>query len=285
MADKGNATTSAAQDQATADAFASSWNNLPSGSVYTASQVADWFAPLGRGDIEGRRVLELGCGNGSLLVHVAGWSPAYLEGVDLGASVLSARENMKATGFRDWVVTQADLTRFAGGGFDLVYSIGVLHHLKEPKVGFDAVLRNVKPGGRFHCWVYAREGNGIVIWIVDPIRKVASRLPWWVTKHLIATPLVVPYFLYAKLLAALPRWNWLRRLPLYEYSLWIAQREFAFFRHVAFDQLVTPQTVYVDRATIEAWLRSDARIDPASTYVVFRNGNSWKFGGRVRSRP
>ena len=52
----------------------------------------------------------------------------------------------------------------------------------------------------------------------------------------------------------------------------------AFFRHVAFDQLVTPRTVYIDRATIVRWLRHGS-IEPGSTYVLMRNGNSWKFGG------
>ena len=81
----------------------------------------------------------------------------------------------------------------------------------------------------------------------------------------------------ARRAAALARSS--RALPLYEYSLWIAQREFAFFRHVAFDQLVTPQTAYLDRPTIERWLRANPRIAPDSTYVIMRNGNSWKFGG------
>ena len=80
----------------------------------------------------------------------------------------------------------------------------------------------------------------------------------------------------------LPRLNGLlRHLPLYEYSLWIAKREFRFFRHVAFDQLVTPQTRYISRAQVLDWLNSVRRIDQKSTYVVSRNGNSWKFGGRV----
>jgi SAM-dependent methyltransferase len=227
-------------------------------------------------------VLELGCGNGSLMVHVLGWEPAQLDGVDLGASVEAARSNLGATGRGNWSVAQADLTSHARGNYDLVYCIGVLHHLSDPKSGFDAVVRNAKTGARFHCWVYAREGNAVIIHLVDPIRRFASRLPWWITKYLIATPLVVPYFLYAKLLAALPRWRALRSFPLYEYSLWIADREFAFFRHVAFDQLLAPRTAYLARGTIESWLSSDARIDPASLYIIMRNGNSWKFGGKLR---
>jgi SAM-dependent methyltransferase len=186
---------------------------------------------------------------------------------------------MKATGFQSFEIIKADLVSFRDAELcDLVYCIGVLHHLKDPQSGFESVLENTKPGGKFHVWVYAREGNDIIVYIVDPIRKVVSHFPWWITKYCIATPLVFPYFLYAKLLQALPRWGWLTALPLYEYSLWISKRDFVFFRHVAFDQLVTPQTAYLSRDVIESWL-SDSRIVKGSTYLIMRNGNSWKCGG------
>lgn len=274
-------------DTQTAAAFATSWNNLPPGSVYTREQFEDWLAPLAREDVAGKDVVELGCGNGSLLTHMAEWKPARLVGVDLGDSVQSARENLQRSGHTTTTVLQADLVDFRSEGFDVAYCIGVLHHLKRPQDGFNSVVANTRPGGRFHCWVYAREGNGLVRLVVEPVRTVASRLPWWVTKYLIATPLVAPYFLYAKAIRALsgigePMRKILAVLPLYEYSLWIAQRGFAFFRHVAFDQLVTPQTIYVSRDMVARWLDANLRIDPDSTYIILRNGNSWKFGGRTR---
>ena len=268
-------------DRKTASAFAKSWNTLPSGSVYTREQFEEWLQPLTADDVRDRDVLELGCGNASLLVHMTNWSPAYLEGVDLGDSVKSATDNMAATGFDSWKVTQADLTTFTSRGFDVVYCIGVLHHLKQPRKGLDAVIGNTRPGGHFHCWVYAREGNAVIRFFVEPLRRVCSRLPWWFTKYLVATPLTLPYFIYAKILVHLPRSRLLRHLPLYDYSLWIGRRGFGFFRHVAFDQLVTPQTTYLPKETIEAWLADAAGLEPGSTYIVMRNGNSWKFGGRV----
>jgi hypothetical protein len=90
------------------------------------------------------------------------------------------------------------------------------------------------------------------------------------------------HFFYAKLLRCFRHARWLRKLPLFEYSQWIAEREFAFFRHVAFDQLVTPQTIYLERKTIEQWLDQHPRVLPGSTYLILRNGNSWKFGGIAR---
>ncbi|HYM60530.1 MAG TPA: class I SAM-dependent methyltransferase [Thermoanaerobaculia bacterium] len=269
-------------DQATAEAFATSWNTVGSGSVYTREQFLDWMAPLDPADFAGRDVLELGFGNGSLLLHMGSFAPRRLAGIELGDTIDATRRNLAhlPAGMLD--LRRGDLTRADLGTFDLVYCIGVLQHLGEPRAGFDAVLRHTKPGGAFHCWVYACEGNAVIRWIVDPVRRIASRLPWWLTKYAIALPLVIPYFLYAKLIAAIGRTaarGLLRRLPLYDYSLWIAKREFRFFHHVAFDQLVTPRTAYFPRATIDDWLR-DPAVDPATTYVIFRNGNSWKFGGR-----
>jgi len=268
-------------DTATAKAFANSWNNLPGGSVYTPDQFEDWMAPIKREYIRGKRVLELGCGNASLMVHMASWQPEYLEGVDLGDSVLSAEKNLRAISFGNWKVTKGDLVEYRGPGFDIVYCIGVVHHLKDPKKGLDSIVKNTKSGGRFHIWVYAREGNGLVVYVVDPIRKIVSHLPWWFTKYCVAAPLAVPFYLYAKSLAALPKSAVLKKLPLYEYMLWISNREFAFFRHVAFDQLVTPQTTYISKSVIEQWLRSKTEIDQNSTYIIMRNGNSWKFGAKI----
>jgi SAM-dependent methyltransferase len=183
---------------------------------------------------------------------------------------------MHQTGFQSFKVTQADMIDFESDGFDIVYSIGVLHHLKEPFAGFESVVRNTKPGGKFHCWVYANEGNKVIIHLVDPIRKIASKLPWWVTKYMIALPLVIPFYFYAKIIS---KSKIFASMPLHQYSCWISNREFGFFRHVAFDQLVTPQTAYLSKATIEKWLSESDEIAENSTYVIFRNGNSWKFGG------
>jgi hypothetical protein len=71
------------------------------------------------------------------------------------------------------------------------------------------------------------------------------------------------------------------KIPLFHYSQWIARRGFDFFHHIAFDQLVSPQTSYIPRSTIDEWLHHP-RIDSRATYVIFRNATSWKFGGRTR---
>ena len=57
-------------DSKTAHAFANSWNNLRQGSIYSYDQFVDWFSPLNSEAISGKTILELGCGNGSFIIHL-----------------------------------------------------------------------------------------------------------------------------------------------------------------------------------------------------------------------
>ncbi|HEU4523057.1 MAG TPA: class I SAM-dependent methyltransferase, partial [Thermoanaerobaculia bacterium] len=150
-------------DTSTAAAFAQSWNRV--GSVYTREQFLEWFSPLTSEHIRGRTVIELGFGNGSLLAHVARCEPARLVGVELGDTIEQTRRNLAGAPVTP-ELHRADLTRADLGTFDLSYCIGVLHHLDDPSAGFDSVLRHTSPGGQFHCWVYAREGNGLIRLVV-----------------------------------------------------------------------------------------------------------------------
>lgn len=262
-------------DGATAEAFATSWNHV--GSVYTPEQFEDWFAPIQPASLRDQEVLEMGFGNGSMLLHVGRCKPRRLAGIELGDTLEATRRNLAELPPEMLDLHRGDLTTAELGMFDTVYCIGVLHHLKSPRAGFEAVLRHTRPGGRFHCWVYAHEGNGLVRALVDPLRRLACRLPWWVTKYALALPLSLPFWGFSHLWAALFRLG-IKGLPLQEYACWISRREFAFFHHVAFDQLVTPQTLYLRRSEVEDWLRHPL-VDSESTYVLARNGNSWKFGG------
>jgi len=130
------------RDKETAAAFATSWNNLPNGSVYSSTQFEDWFFPIDCEQVKGKDVLELGCGNGSLMIHLCSWEPNSIVGVDLGKSVESCTENMNLTGFKNYSVLREDLISYRGQGYDLVYSIGVLHHLRSPVSGFKSVVAN-----------------------------------------------------------------------------------------------------------------------------------------------
>jgi SAM-dependent methyltransferase len=270
-------------DQETADKFANSWNNVYDPSVYTKEQFFDWIDPWNKEQIQGKTVMELGCGSGALLVHMQHLAPKKLTGIDLGSSVNTAQKLLgNAANIEQGDLTDHESLLAKFEQQDFCYSIGVLHHLKQPKDGYDSLLKMTKPGGHFHGWVYAHEGNAVVRYFVDPIRKIANCLPWTINKYAIALPLSIPFFIYSKmccLIAAIlsPKLP----LPMMSYMLWIGKRNFSFHHHVAFDQLVTPTTHYIHKTTIEDWL-TDSSIEEGSAYIVFRNANSWKFGGKKK---
>ena len=54
--------------------------------------------------------------------------------------MLSAEKNLDARAFKNWKITKGDLIEFTSDGFDIVYCIGVIHHLKDPEKGFDSVI-------------------------------------------------------------------------------------------------------------------------------------------------
>ena len=69
--------------------------------------------------------------------------------------------------------------------FDLVFSIGVIHHLEYPEQALAQMVRAVKPGGRVLIWVYGRENNRWLVTVLDPLRRMLlSRLPIGMTHHL-----------------------------------------------------------------------------------------------------
>ncbi len=98
--------------------------------------------------LTGKRVLEIGCGAGTDLARVASRS-RYSVGIDLaleGAQLaLGSLENWDAPG----VVVVADGQRlpFSESSFDLVYSIGVVHHTDDPEGLVREINRVLQPGG------------------------------------------------------------------------------------------------------------------------------------------
>ena len=107
------------------------------------------------GELAGKLVLDAGCGGGRY-AHLVGGRGARVIGVDLSAAVEKAAA--LCHDLPDVAIVQADLLDLplAEGCFDLVYSIGVLHHTPDPRRAFAQIARRVKPGGRLAVWLYRR---------------------------------------------------------------------------------------------------------------------------------
>jgi SAM-dependent methyltransferase len=144
-------------------------------------QVKTGIAPE---DLAGRLVLDAGCGGGRY-ARLAGSRGARVVAADLSSAVAKASELCSA--LSNVLVIQADLLALplAENAFDLVYSIGVLHHTPDPRRAFHEIARRVKPGGQLAVWLYRRNSLPQE-WANTGLRAVSTRLPVRVLEPLCA---------------------------------------------------------------------------------------------------
>jgi len=104
-------------------------------------------------DLKGKLVLDVGCGMGRF-AEVATRFGARVVGVDLSAAAEVAAKNLAD---RDFVAFQADVFAlpFAPESFDIIYSIGVLHHTPDCEAAVKALDKYLKPGGLLVVWLYS----------------------------------------------------------------------------------------------------------------------------------
>src|SRR5438552_817338 len=177
-----------------AESFGLQWKAFPQVQL-DGEQLADSERRLRRetglepADLRGRLVLEAGCGMGRFLDVVSRDGAALAVGVDLSAAVDAAAENLGAR--PNVLILQGDIFRLplAPGSFDVVYSIGVLHHTPSAEQAFRTLVPLVKPGGTIAISVYAATVKPGVGWALNMFRRrflraFTRRLPkrailWW----------------------------------------------------------------------------------------------------------
>jgi SAM-dependent methyltransferase len=59
--------------------------------------------------------------------------------------------------------------------FDVIYSIGVLHHTPDTRAAFSQLPRLLRPGGKIVIWVYTNE-RPVGYLASDALRKITSRM-------------------------------------------------------------------------------------------------------------
>jgi SAM-dependent methyltransferase len=95
------------------------------------------------------RVLDLGCGTGQMTIFLAN-GKRLVVGADLTrASLALAADAARRFGVERALFVETDLRRpgLAEGRFDVVLSLGVLHHTPDPRAAFASLARLTRPGG------------------------------------------------------------------------------------------------------------------------------------------
>lgn len=145
-------------------------------------RVADYFeactAPENRfilrqlGDVQGKYLLDLGCGAGENSVYfalkgarcvAADYSPGM---VDV-AQRLAARNGVAVEGA---VVNAMDID-FPDNTFDVVYASNLLHHIPDPRLAIREMHRVLKPGGKACFWDPLKHNP-----VINVYRRMATKV-------------------------------------------------------------------------------------------------------------
>jgi SAM-dependent methyltransferase len=104
-------------------------------------------------ELKGKLVLDVGCGMGRFAEVATRWG-ARVVGIDLSAAAEVAAKNLAD---RDFVAFQADVFAlpFAPESFDIIYSVGVLHHTPDCEAAVKTLQKYLKPGGILAVWLYS----------------------------------------------------------------------------------------------------------------------------------
>lgn len=136
---------------------------------------------------KGGDVVEIGCGNGASMEHIAEHlAPRSLTGIDPSTGLLTlARERFgdRAT-FREGTATETDL---ADASADVVIAHTVFSHLPDPDRAIAEARRILRPGGTFAIFDGDYATNTVALFEDDPL-QAAMRA---VQRHLIHAPYVM----------------------------------------------------------------------------------------------
>jgi SAM-dependent methyltransferase len=228
----------------------------------------EWISPITIEDFKNKEILECGCGGGQHTMFIAPYAK-HITAVDLNTTDIAKERNAR---FNNVEFVEADIAKMdLGKQYDIVFSIGVVHHTDNPDATAENMAKHVKSGGMLIFWVYSEEGNGMVKYMVEPIRKLV--LTKMSRKSLLAISKIITLLMYIPIYTIyfLP----LKRMPYYEYFQNF--RRMTFYRNTlnVFDKLNAPQVDFISKQRITNWFAKGFENITINSY----KGVSWSGSG------
>lgn len=257
----------------TARSFGYKWDKFQLIDEFYKKNFLDELPPIDyKSFFRGKTVLDAGTGIGIPSFCIAENGAKEVCAIDISNSVRQAYENNKC--FDNVRVAKADICNlpFKPNSFDVVVCVAVLQHLPDPDDAFEKLLSCVKPGGTLILWVYAKEGNGVVYYCIEPFRKLVTRnLPLTIVLGMSYFFCLLFQLIIKLVYVPLDKLRW-RILPLHEYLVYRGNFNFKMNVQMIFDQLLAPVSYLFTRAEIKSLFD---RNGVKNVRLRHHNSNSW----------
>lgn len=131
-----------------------------------------------KSDLEGKVIIDAGCGNGALS-HTLAERGATVLAIDLSDSVFRAAAHCSSPRLH-FIQGNLFFPPVGHGIADAIYSCGVFHHTPDTRRCFDSLVPALKPDqdARYFIWLYAKR-SALFNVSVEPLMKLTRRMPSW----------------------------------------------------------------------------------------------------------
>ncbi|MCB4756451.1 MAG: class I SAM-dependent methyltransferase [Elusimicrobia bacterium] len=166
--------------QRTIDDFGEQWTHFPDNEGFYGSSaiLRDAIGPLfSLSDVAGGRVAEIGSGTGRIVKSLLEAGAGHVWAIEPSEAVPALEKNLAGDRERVTILPIPGEELPLGLNLDYIFSIGVIHHVPDPRPILKRAHQSLKPKGKLVIWVYGRENNLPYIFLVSALRLITTRMP------------------------------------------------------------------------------------------------------------
>jgi len=213
---------------------------------------------------EQSKVLDVGCGTGRWSIYLSSkFSNVYA--MDPSKAIYAAANLTKDIPGIHLIKASAENIPFEDDTFDLVISLGVLHHIPDTQKALNTIVKKVNKGGQCLIYLYYALDNRsffykMIFYISSFFRFFISKSPSFFKKiicDIIAIFVYLPFIFLSKLVKTILGEKWGNKIPLSYYS----NKSFNVIRNDSLDRFGTPLEQRFSKKQIEKMMQKAGLYD------------------------